>query len=161
MSPTLKRLLVIAAILIAALLSIPFLPTEKAPPPIASNPQPQIRVLRLHFSGTEVTLQDLGNFPGSAKRQRNPSKQNAFYYQVSQPNTALIAEGSFPDPRILYYDTPVDDSGKLQGGSIIQESTVFDIRLPRITAASTFTLFDYTDSQNTTPILAADLPPLP
>lgn len=161
MSPVLKRILIVTTLLIVGLMCVPFFLTEKnGTTPPAVDTLKQVRAIRILFSGTEATAEDLGNFPGAIKRQRDPSKQNSFYYALTTPAGDLLAEGAFQDPRILYYDTPVDKTGKLEGGSIIQDETVFDIRLPKVGTRATLTLTDYTQTAEGNIILQFPVEPL-
>jgi len=107
---------------------------------------PQMRVVRVHFSENDIYATNLGLLAGSAKAKRRAPKEGLFFYRITNQQGTELLQGSFPDPRILYYDTPVDSSGKLSGGSLQQEHAVFDIRLPPAQTTSQLELIDYTES---------------
>jgi|GEM_PF-6518234 len=121
---------------------------------------PQMRVVRVHFSENDIYATDLGLLAGSAKIKRRAPKEGRFFYRVTDERGIELLQGSFPDPRTIFYDFPIDKSGKLSGGSLQQEHAVFDIRLPKIEAGSELELFDHTDSPTEKPILRSQLEPL-
>lgn len=153
-----KRIIIVTALLLIAIASLPFLisPQQNAEPPKKSTEQ--INILRLHFSENGVALENLGLKPGRAKLQKKPTKTRQLYFEQRSLQGELLAHGTIPDPRIVFYDTANQETGKLEGGSVELSEAVYDLRVPAHNRPSLITLTDYRTQQSGELLLKQQLP---
>lgn len=153
-----KRLIIITLLLIVGIASVPFLAPRK---PLSSGTEeehPQIQIVRIHFSDTSIFAETIGLRQGTAKRQRNPIRAGNIFFEHRDNTGELLTSGTIADPRIVYYDTPIDKSGKLQGGQVTLPQGDFDIRLTPATTPSVLVLTDYTQDSKGIEILRHEIP---
>jgi len=112
---------------------------------VASDSQMLFLCLQLKGQKLELVSQSIVN--GSMPLPSDVVPGNGVYHRVLSKSGKVLARGLTSDPRILYWDAPVDGgNGQLTGGVIRQENVDFAVRYPVIEGMDHIEFYDVTNA---------------
>jgi len=114
----------------------------------------------VQFGGNHPAIAQSLEIPAEAyKGLRSIADMTGLYVRAIGPDGEILKEDVVSDPRIVFYDYPEGDSGKLAGGVIKNNDAVVAIRLPQLPAGTRVEIYE-AKKAITPPVRVEDFTPV-